>query len=433
MPSNQTLTDFITEHCTHSMNQALAAERHPLWKRHCPEVTDSDFIRHGIRRCISAVDSGRHFLQTAADIYQEKIPVSSYFNNLKSARRASMLKAVEQQSYQLHCDTLSTYGIDYLSRFPELDDYTVEAADGHFIDHACHTEKSPNGTAYAAGFIYALNLRNGLIKPLCTVTNGTRRSQEIPVLRHHIEKDNPLQHPSQKHLYIYDKAVTDYTWWDRQKRHNNTMISMLKDNSSATWVGEIPFDRADDTNVGIESYGRYKNDKGIVFSVVAYCDPETKRLYRFITTLPESVRPGTIAILYFKRWTIEKAFNNSKSNLKETKAWSPNRHALNSQMRFTAMSYNFMRVFEEISKKHDPDWIHPADKKYTKALEKRQQEASKLDCFVNPLLFQPRIARISSYTIRAVQSAIITGKQWQSFMNELVDQLIPRVDPMKER
>ena len=65
MPSNQTLTDFITEHCTHSMNRALAAERHPLWKRHCPEVTDSDFIRHGIRRCISAVDSGRHFLQTA--------------------------------------------------------------------------------------------------------------------------------------------------------------------------------------------------------------------------------------------------------------------------------------------------------------------------------------------------------------------------------
>ena len=92
-----------------------------------------------------------------------------------------------------------------------------------------------------------------------------------------------------------------------------------------------------------------------------------------------------------------------------------------------------MRVFEEISKRHDPDLIHPADKKYAKALEKRQQEASKLGCFVNPLLFQPRIARISSYTIRAAQNAIITGKRWQSFMEELVDQLIPRVDLMKER
>ena len=91
MLTNQALTDYITEHCTHSMNRALAAERHPLWKRNCPEVTDSDFIRLGILRCISAVDSGRHFLQTANDIHQELIPVSSYFNNLKSARRASML------------------------------------------------------------------------------------------------------------------------------------------------------------------------------------------------------------------------------------------------------------------------------------------------------------------------------------------------------
>ncbi|WP_221900269.1 hypothetical protein [Bathymodiolus platifrons methanotrophic gill symbiont] len=53
-----------------------------------------------------------------------------------------------------------------------------------------------------------------------------------------------------------------------------------------------------------------------------YRDPETKKLHRFITTLPGSINPGTIAMLYFKRWTIEKAFNNSKSNLKETKAWS---------------------------------------------------------------------------------------------------------------
>ncbi|WP_211200789.1 hypothetical protein, partial [Bathymodiolus platifrons methanotrophic gill symbiont] len=34
--------------------------------------------------------------------------------------------------------------------------------------------------------------------------------------------------------------------------------------------------------------------------------------------------PGTIAILHFKRWTIEKTFNNTKSNFKETKAWSSN-------------------------------------------------------------------------------------------------------------
>ena len=93
-----------------------------------------------------------------------------------------MLEAFEQQSYQLHHDALLLQGVDYLKAFPELDDYTVEAADGHFINHACHTEKNSKGTVYAAGGICALNLRSGLLRFLCLVTNGTQRHQEIPTV-----------------------------------------------------------------------------------------------------------------------------------------------------------------------------------------------------------------------------------------------------------
>jgi hypothetical protein len=71
-----------------------------------------------------------------------------------------------------------------------------------------------------------------------------------------------------------------------------------------------------------------------------------------------------MAMLYYNRWTIEKVFNNSKSDLAERKAWSSNLNALNSQMRFTAMTYNIMRIFEEISKVRCPERIHPSDKKY---------------------------------------------------------------------
>jgi len=39
---------------------------------------------------------------------------------------------------------------------------------------------------------------------------------------------------------------------------------------------------------------------------------------------------------------------------------------------------------------------------------------------VNPLFFNERIVRISSYTIRAIQNAIITGKSLGSFINALV-------------
>jgi hypothetical protein len=426
MHKTQTLNDSISNHCNQSMEDALSAERYPSWKRSCSELQDIDFIHLGLLRCMSQVDSGHHFLQTTKDVYGERVPHSTYFKSLKSPRRKGMLEAVELQSYERHCATLSSQGIDYLASFPEINEYTVLAADGHFIDRACHTKKGKNGKVYAAGFIYSLNLRNGLLRPFCLVTNGTHRHQEIPALRNQLDKQNKTKDPSQKCLYVYDKAVTDYNFWNHQVRHGNFMISVLKENSVASLVESIPFNTNHKINTGIESYSLYEN-KGIQFSIINYRDPETRKLHHFVTTLPHSVNPGTIAMLYYKRWTIEKTFNNSKSNLKEVKAWSSDNNSLKNQMRFTAMSYNLLRVFEEVSKIQDSALTHPSDKKYTQALKKRQLASEKKGGFVNPLFYQKRITRISSYTIRAIQNAIITGKSLVSFMADLVARLVPRM------
>jgi len=57
-------------------------------------------------------------------------------------------------------------------------------------------------------------------------------------------------------------------------------------------------------------------------------------------------------------------------------------------------------------------------------LKKKQENAQEIGGFVNPLLFLERIARISSYTIQAVQNAIITGKSLVDFMQALVAKLV---------
>ena len=426
-----TMEEYITNHCNVSMDKAIAAERFPLWKRSCDIIDDVTFSRHGLLRCISSVHSGRHYLQVTDEIYDETICHSSYFNALKSTRRMNMVKAMERQSYQLQSEKLSSLGIDYLEQFPELDEYRIEAADGHFIQHACHTEKNSKGKVFAAGFIHALNLRNGLLRPLCVVTNGSERHQEIPALRTYIEQRHGKKDTWQKHLYVYDKAVTDFAWWDKQKHDRNFMISVLKENSVATFVKSISFDQNDEINTGIERYSVYQNKKA-KFHVVEYRDPETRQLHKFISTLPKSINPGTIAIIYYKRWTIEKAFNNSKSDFTERKAWSSNLNALNSQMRFTAMAYNIMRIFEEISKAKNPERIHPSDKKYNEALDKRQKIAQEKGCFVNPLFFHARIARICSFTIRSLQNAIMTGRSLMGIMDSLVRHLKPRVAEIAE-
>ena len=428
----KTIDEYITDHCHASMERAIAAERFPLWKRSCDTLDDVTFSRHGLLRCISAVHSGRHYLQTTDEIYDETLCHSSYFNALKSPRRMNMIKSLEKQSYQLHSETLSSLGINYLRQFPELDEYRVEAADGHFIQHACHTKKNTRGKVFAAGFIHALNLKNGLLRPLCVITNGTDRHQEIPALRSYIEQRHGIKATGQRHLYVYDKAVTDYAWWDKQKCDHNYMISVLKENAVATFVESIPFDRKNAINTGIESYRIFQNKKAR-FHVVKYRDSETGLLHQFISTLPTSVNPGTIAMLYYKRWTIEKAFNNSKSDFTERKAWSSNLNALNNQMRFTAMAYNIMRVFEEISKAQNPERIHPSDKKYNEALDKRQKIAHEKGRFLNPLFFQARITRICSFTIRSLQNAIMTGRPLIALMQSLARHLKPRVTVIVER
>jgi hypothetical protein len=261
MNKNITLNDSIIKHCNDSMKKALSEERYPLWERSCPEMSDMNFIYFGLLRGISVVDSGRHFLQKADEDHDEVIPLSTYFNALKSPRRASMLEAIEKQSYQLLCNRLASQDIDYLKQFSELDEYIVEAADGHFIEHACHTEKNAKGKAFATGFIYSMNLRYGLLKPLCCITNGTKRNHEIPILRHTLEKLNEEKAQEGKILYVYDKAVTDYAWWDRQKQHEKYMISVLKENSVATFFKPIEFDQDDEINTGVESYSIYSDSR----------------------------------------------------------------------------------------------------------------------------------------------------------------------------
>ncbi len=56
-------------------------------KYDCREFDDLDFLESGISRCISAVASGRDFLQQHGDNRRREIERTLFFKALKSARR----------------------------------------------------------------------------------------------------------------------------------------------------------------------------------------------------------------------------------------------------------------------------------------------------------------------------------------------------------
>lgn len=417
---NITINGYLAGHCRQSMEQALSSAKYLSWKRHCPEFSDTEFIEFGVHRCMSSVDSGRHFIQNAKEVFDDECAHSTYFNSLRSIRRMEMLKDVSSASYLLLCKEAKEMGIDYLKEFPELNEYEVEAADGHFISHASHTPKNHEGRVFSAGFVYAMNMRNGFINPICKVTNGTEKSHEIPFFKEWVEKEVNLK----KKIYIYDRAAVHYEWWDKQKKRNIYIISILKENAVIDFVESVDYDKNDPVNLGVKAYDVYRKGK-IRFTVVTYIDPETGNEFKFISTLPVNIRPGTIAMLYYKRWTIEKAFNNSKSDLKEVKAWSSDHIALDIQMRLTGISYNLLRLIEEKSKKESADKIHPAELKYKNRLMKRDEDAKLKGRFVNPLHYGARIARISSPTIRTVKNAILRNLLFSELMERLIERFIP--------
>ena len=60
------------------------------------------------------------------------------------------------------------------------------------------------------------------------------------------------------------------------------MISVLKENSVASFIESIQFDRNNEINSGSESYSIYQNKKAKLH-IVEYCDPETGQLHKGIS------------------------------------------------------------------------------------------------------------------------------------------------------
>jgi len=284
MDQDISMQEYIEQHCTESMYNALAAVKYTTWERKCPDFPDVEFMSKGLLRCITPVDSGRHFIQNIQEQSKSKLPHSTYFTALHSVRRREMLKAVASESYKIVCSLADESEIDYLKHFSELADYDIEAADGHFITHACHTPKNTKGKVFAAGFIYSMNLRNGFLNPICKVTNGTKRSHEIPCFRSWVENEYSKKPTGRKKLYIYDRAAVDYPWWDKQKKNDVYIISLLKENAVINFIKTLDFDKNDPVNAGVVSYELYSK-RNETFTVVTYKDPETDKVYKFVSTL----------------------------------------------------------------------------------------------------------------------------------------------------
>ncbi len=370
--------------------------------RGCSSLSDEQFLQAGLDRVISQASCGRDFLQHLEEARGVIIPRSTFFGALKSKRRLEFVQELSTRYYDSLSASMLSAGVDYLSEFSEFAEYDVHSADGHFIEHACHTERNRKGKLFAAGNIYILNMRTGAIRPLACISDGSDKPHEMPIYRKAVEELGFKR----KTIHVGDRAYIDFAWWSKQSNKGNYIISRTKSNSAILYCGEYSFDKEDPVNAGVvrDRIGG-NTTSGKTFRIIDYVDPETGEEMTFYTTLSAKFRPGAICWLYFQRWRIEKVFDNLKNSLKAKKAWATGKVAAEIQGHMISIMYNFLRFLTETVQKETGCTDEKVEKKYKKNLEQRKTIAERNGRKIHPLLYTSRIiSRISEQFIRVVRN-----------------------------
>jgi len=369
--------------------------------RACPELEDRELVRLGLCRVLTTHQSGREWLQACRDRGQKEIPRSTFFDAMRSPRRAQMVTETCEAWARVAGRLMSQAGVDWLAHFPELKGCEVLAADGHVIEHACHAETDSKGRRVPVGIVYAMDLRNGLSVPVAPVSGDGRRQHELPVLRRAIRKAGAQ--PGR--IYVLDRAYHDKQFWSRMVGEKGfVMITRSKKGMRPVHRIPMPFDKHDPINTGVTGYDLVglEGALGSMYEVT-YTNPENGEQFSFLTT-GRFPRPGLIAWLYFLRWKIEKMYDTFKNRFRETKAWANGAAAAEAQSSFLCMTYNLLRLLEALLKDQYGLRDEKVERKYTAWLERRAQVARKKGGSLTPLLSMPRMPQLSAQFIRAVRN-----------------------------
>lgn len=331
-------------------------------RRNCPSIDDATWLEAGVRRCLGIYQSGRDFLQQLADRHDTEILISTFFESLKSKRRLRLLDEVLAQSRVRMRRAMP----DPFAAHPCLEDFDLLAGDGHFIAAASHDKAAPRSragtktkpgdttrvalTKYATGHLYTLDLRSHAMSHL-TVADQIERNKEHEMRALKRQTADILRQGApkgRKVLYVWDRAGIDFRQWFEWKHQSGIyFLSRQKDNMNLEVTGRYNFDAALEINRGILADEIVATSQGVTVRRVAYQDSETGIIYHYLTTLPASIPPGLVALLYKVRWDIEKVFDEFKNKLVETKAWASSPTAKTMQARLLCLTHNLMTLMEE--------------------------------------------------------------------------------------
>lgn len=314
---------------------------------HCTSISDLEFAKLGIIRCISHAKTGQEFLQHHADHGEAEIDPGHFFKALKSPRRLANITSLNSlllPEMRQRCE-------DPLAGFEELADFDIYAADGHYQHAAAHDPK-PNKTGaktIATGHFFRLDLRShhlGYIE-LSKPDAGKKKAHDLTIIKRATKEE--LRNGAKKGrkvLYAWDKACIDYHLWSNLKNTAGIyFITREKSNSAAEKCSANLIDSTDPRNQGIVSDHYVGTSNGVLLRRIIYTDPGDETTYTYLTN--EMKLPAhQLVVIYKCRWDIEKVFHQLKSKMEERKSWASGPEAKRAHGQFECLAHNLLLLAE---------------------------------------------------------------------------------------
>lgn len=313
--------------------------------RSCPALPDWDWLCLLVQRVLQAVPSGRAFLQEHAPACTVSPELTTFFESLRSARRLAL---VDELNFRLRC-LLRQRLPDRLAAYPELNNFDVFAGDGHWHGAAVH-DPLTDGTKYATGHFFGLNLRHGGVFHLSAADQiGRLKEHDMRALKRlavqTLRQDAPT---GRQVLWVWDKAGIDFRQWHRWKQSAGIyFVSRPKENMTRDVVGRNRWEPEAPINQGVVDDVLVATSQGVAVRRVSYRDPVDGELFEFLTNEFE-LPPGLIVHLYRLRWDIEKTFDEFKNKLAEKKSWASHPTAKSLHAQLLCLTHTLLALFETV-------------------------------------------------------------------------------------
>lgn len=386
--------------------------------RECGSFQDKDFLISGVGRVVAAVQSGRDWVQRLYSLIESAVTVNCFFKSLRSERRLRMVTEVAG-SVAKQCDDLAI--CDPFAEHPELKHFDIYAGDGHYHSAAVH-EKKIEGRACPVQHFYAINMRSGSLHHLdvARILPGKKKEHDMKALKRLDAKVLRMGTPTgRKVLWSYDRACVDFSQWGKWKRRGIYFLTREKDNMNLQVLSALEFDQEDPRNASVVSDQSVMTSKGIKVRRIIYADPVNGVIYHFLTN-EFTVPPGVLAFIYKERWNIEKAFDEVKNKLQETKAWATTDTAKCNQAKFIELAYNLMLIFERYLEKEEGIIDEKIKRKRQAKLKDDIAKAAKANRKMSSMLTAPkRATQRSLQFIRWLRAELEHPTLWPQALSRL--------------